>query len=525
MINIRLANNKGYKWFNKNDIFVKGFIITPDNRLLRENDFINYLFALNNFSDFYEKIQQANGLFSVIIKNQNVLWAASDNTRSFPLFYYQGKDFFAITDSPDLLREDNVPMILDEDNAILFTCSGLVGGSKTLLKDIFVLNAGESLCYENNLLKKEFFKEFLTDTFYKQTREELKEKLKSILDNVGKRLVQTLNERPVVVPLSGGFDSRLMAYLLRKNNYKNVLCYTFGKKNSIELNNAKRTAENLGYEWCFADYEKYFDKSLPKDTLFQEYIDFSMNYICRAEEQDYYAVKELVELNKISADSVFVPGHSGAIAGHLLVKAMEQAKFSFGNHALSDVYSFVVHSKKELRSVRKEINFLDNPNNQHPSYLIYENWRFQNTTAMTFNNTSKLWEFFDFEYLLPLWDNELFDFFLHLPFVCKYDKNLYKETLAELFKEFDIYFEAEELYPSEALFKKVAFRSKLKKHFPFINYFINIWKIDNIGSKYFAKGLITELKESGNYRKYLSFNGILSGWYLLRIKNKLQQNH
>jgi len=522
MINIRLANNKGYEWFSKTGIFVKGYIITQDNRLLQKNDLINYFSGLNNFSDFCEKIQQCNGLFSIIIKKHNLLWAASDTTRSFPLFYYQGKDFFTITDNPDLLKEDNVPLILDENSSILFTCSGLVGGSKTLLKDIFVLNAGESLCYENNILKKEFFKEFLTDIFFNQTRKELKEKLKSVLDNAGKRLVQTLNGRPAVVPLSGGFDSRLIAYLLRKNNYKNVLCYTFGKKNSIEMNNAKRTAENLGYEWYFADYEKHFDKSLPEDTLFQEYINFSMNYICRAEEQDYYAVKELVELNKLSADTVFVPGHSGAIAGHLLEKKMEQTGFSYGNHALDDVYSFVLHNKKELQTIRNDINFLDYPNNKYPAYLIYENWRFQTTTAMTFNNTSKLWEFFDFEYLLPLWDNELFDFFQHLPFIHKYDKNLYKETLAELFMEYDIYFKDEELYPSETLIKKAVFRSKIKKHFPFIKYFISIWKTDSIGSKYFAKELLTELKKSGKYRKYLSFNGIFSEWCLLQIKNKLQ---
>jgi len=527
MINIRLAYNRGYEWFSKNDIFVKGYILTFDDRLLRNNDLVNYFSGIHSFSDFRTKLQQANGLFSVIIKKQNTLWAASDTTRSFPLFYYQGKDFVTITDNPDMLKEDNIPMILDEDSAVLFTCSGFVGGGKTLLKDVFLINAGESLCYENNLLKKEFFMEFLTETFFMQTREESKEKLKSVLNNAGKRLVQILNNRPVAIPLSGGFDSRLMAYLLRKNNYKNVVCYTFGKKNNVEVNNAKRTAKNLGYEWYFADYEKYFDKSLLKDPLFRDYVDFSLNYIYRIEEQDYYAVKELVELNKLPANTVFIPGNSGAIAGHLLDKKMKNSGFSFSNHALNDVYSLVYPRKKETQIIRKEVDFLDNPNSDYPAYLLYENWRFQATTAMTFNNTSKLWEFFGFEYLLPLWDKELFAFFLHLPFRYKYDKNLYKETLTELFEEYNIYFKDDELYFSERLSKKMTFRSKLKSCFPFLKYFVNIWKIDNLGSQYFAKEFITDLKKTGECRKYLSFNGIFSAWCLLQIKKKLQneKNH
>jgi len=524
MIYIRLAYNKGYRWFNKNDIFVKGYIFTPDNQLLKGNALVNYFSDLHTFSDFVTKLRQSNGLFSVIIKKDNTLWAASDTTRSFPLFYYQGKDFFTITDNPDLLRDDNVPMILNKNNAVLFTYSGFVGRDKTLLQNIFLLNSGESLCFENNLLKKEFHTEFLTETFFTHTGEELKEKLKNILNNVGKRLVQVLDNRLAVIPLSGGFDSRLMAYLLRKNNYTNVLCYTFGKKNNSEANNAKRTAQRLGYEWYFADYEKYFDKSPLADPLFREYIDFALSYSCRIEEQDYYAVKELVALNKLPADAVFIPGNSGAIAGHLLEQKMGETGFSFFNCALNEVYSLVYPHKKELSIIRKEIDFLDRYSEKHLSYLVYENWRFQTTTAMTFNNTAKLWEFFGFECLLPLWDNELFDFFCRLPFKYKYDKNLYKETLTELFKEYDIFFENEELYLSEKLTNKVAFRSKLKQYFPFLKHFVNIWKVDNLGSQYFAKEFIIELKKSGKYRKYLSFNGIFSSWCLLQIEKKLQQN-
>jgi len=521
MIHIRLAYNKGYRWFSKNDVFVKGYIFISENRLLKEDLLIDYFSEIQSFAEFQSKLQQANGIFSVIVKNQNTLWAASDTTRSFPLFYYWKNDSFEITDNPDLLREDNIPMILDEFSTVEFIYSGFVSSGKTLLKDVFLLNAGESLCFENNTLKKEFHTEFLTETFFTKTREELKLELKQVLDNIGKRLVKVLDNRTVVIPLSGGFDSRLMVYLLRKNNYPNVVCYTFGKSSSPELNNSERAAKKSGYEWYFINYEKYFDNVLTEDALFKEYMVFCGDYCYRPEEQDYYAIKELVDLNKIPVDSIFISGNSGAIAGHLLEQKMANPEFSFAEHAVNDVYSLVYSRKKELKIIKKKLDFLDNHNEKYPPYIIYENWRFQGTTAMTFNNTSKVWGFFGFESLLPLWDKELFDFFSHVPFQYKYDKNLYKEVLSELFSEFDIYFFKEELYPSENLIKKVAFRSKIKKYFPFLKYFINIWKNDAIGSQYFAKAFVKELKESGNYRKFFSFNGILSAWYLMQIKKKL----
>ena len=43
MIRILLTYNKGYEWFSKNDIFVKGYIFTSDNQLIKDNALIDYL--------------------------------------------------------------------------------------------------------------------------------------------------------------------------------------------------------------------------------------------------------------------------------------------------------------------------------------------------------------------------------------------------------------------------------------------------------------------------------------------------
>jgi asparagine synthase (glutamine-hydrolysing) len=525
MISIRLSYNKGYKWFSENDIYVKGYILTSDGQLLRNAELVHYFSSVETSDDFKKKLQQANGLYSVIIKKEDCLFAAVDTVRAFPLFYYQKDDFFALTDCPDELTADGVPLVLDENNAVILSYAGFVTGDKTLLKDVFQIVAGEFICFEKNNLTKTFHTQFLTNDFFTSSREELKEALKTALFKMGKNLVKALDGRPVVIPLSGGFDSRLLAYLLKKNHYDNVFCYTYGAAGNAELNNARAAAERLGHEWLFVDYTEFYDEKMNQDPVFKEYTHFSACYSAQSAEQDYFALQKLISLNKISENTVFVPGHSGAIAGDLLTQTMADPLFSYVDYALGTTFSQVFPRKKEVQIIRNDIGFLDDAElkKQYPPYLIYENWRFQETTSKFGHNGAKIWDFFGYKYLLPLWDAELFNFFVKVPLSDKYDKNLYKETLAELFEEYNIFFPNEELYPSEKLMGKVAFRSQLKKTFPFLKKFVNIWKSDRSGSEFYLKFFIEELKEAGCYRKMLNINGILSAWYLLEVRRRLEK--
>lgn len=520
MIKVYLSYNQGYKWFVKDDIYVKGFLFTEEETLLKGNDLIDYLSQIDSFEDFNKQLNRANGLFSVIIKRGNSLWAAVDHARDFPLFYYNKDDQFIITDNPDTLKEENIPFILNEDSATILTYSGFVTDNDTLLQDVSQLIAGQSLCVEDGHIRKEFHTEFLTTSFSALSRDSLKTQLEEVLTGVGRRMVKALDGRPVAIPLSGGFDSRLMAYLLRKNDYRNVLCYTFGLDDCVERENARRTAENLGFDFYFVDYGKYKDHILTDDPLFIDYVDFATNYACRFEDQDYYAIKELTENKVFAPDTVFIPGNSGAIAGHLLSKDMGNADFSFVEQALDEVFSLVYPQRKDLKMIKEKIAFLDDKQADYPPYLVYENWRFQTTTALAFNG-SRIWEFFGFEYLLPLWDKGLFDFFVSVPLIHKYDKNLFKETLKGLFDEYGIYFSHEELYPSETHVKRVAFRSKLKRRFPFLKRLVNPAKIDAIGARFYTAGFVKELKASKQYRKMLSLNGMLSAWYVIKARQKL----
>ena len=523
MIKIRLSYNKGYKWFNADNAYVKGFVLADD-KVLRETELVDYFSSAKTDDDFKKKLQKANGLYSVIIKKENAVWAAVDNVRAFPLFYCQKDDYFAVTDSPDEFAADNIPLMIDENNATILSYSGFVTGNKTLLKNIFQIVAGEAIFFENNVIRREFHTQFLTNHLFSCSREELKDKLKNALFRTGEHLVKILDNRPAFISLSSGFDSRVLAYLLKKNEYKNVTCYTYGPADSPEIKNARLVAEKLGYDWYFIDYDEFNDKKMNYDPLYKEYSHFAANYSAQALEQDYFAMQKLLSMNILPDNAVFVAGHSGAIAGSSLIKNMSDPLFSYVDYVLETTFAQVFPYKKDRGILRKEIAFLDDTEirKKYPPHLIYENWRFKEHTSKCIHNAAKIWDFFGYEYLLPLWDLELFNFFVKVPILHKCRKKLYKETLAELFEEYDIFFKHEELYPSEKLVRKVAFRSKLKKKIPILKMFVNIWKTDSTDAKSFTKSFIEELKKEKGYRKMLNINGILSAWYLLEVRRKLE---
>jgi asparagine synthase (glutamine-hydrolysing) len=511
MIHIDLEYSKGYKWFRRNNEFAKGYVFTPDSRLLKGAQLLDYFVESKSFAEFQEKAKAANGLFSVVIQRDNFLWAAIDTARSFPLFYYQSDKQFCITDRPDALKKYSIPFEIDPDSKVIFSHTGFTTLNKTLLKNIFQLQAGECLCFENCCLKTVFHSVFLAETVFNRSRKELKTEFKAILENAGKRMVEVLDGRPVAIPLSGGFDSRLVAYLLRKQNYENVICFTYGKQQNAEVNNARRTAENLRFKWFFIDYAPYRNNNIANDYVFREYVDFATCRSVKFFMQDYFALQELMKRKLIADNTVFIPGHSGVIAGQLLSKNMKNKPSACADHLFEDAFCFIYPYRKDMKILRRELEFLKNPEKKYPTYMIYEAWRLRETTVKECFNALKLWDFFGYEYLIPLWDKEIYDFFRRVPFEHKYDKNLFMETLEELFAEYGVFYPEQELYPSEALVRKVEFRSRLKKYFPFLWNFRDMWKNDKLGIRDYSRSFENAIAER---KKFLNVSGIYVQWYL-----------
>lgn len=522
--NILLTYNRGYQWFLKDGVSVKGYLFDEHNHYLETEELVSYFEGVNSSEEFKCKLEKANGIFSVIIEKEETVFAACDITRTFPLFYCILDDKINLTDDPDNFRSLNIPFSLDQEASVLFEYSGYVCGNKTLLKGINQIQAGEYIYLDRiNSFKRTFFYEYLSETFTSKDYSDLKVKLKGVLENVGKRLILSLKNRPVALPLSGGFDSRLIAYLLKKNDYSNVFCFTYGKESSPELSNSKRTAEKLGYKWIFVNHRKHYDQFFIKDIIFRDYVKFSTNYTSNFFLQEYFTALYLSGERRLPSDTVFIPGHSGdAIAGSHL-KFVDNPHFSVRKYILRNNFNRLYPYKKNISVI---IKFIDQqiPDNPHiPSFLKYENWNFKERQSKFIVNSSKIWDYFGYQYLLPLWDLELVEFFKKLPFEYKQYKKLYDDVLKDLFVEEGIYYDEDELHIAKLRLGLTKRLFVIKELFPFLQRKKNIWKNDNLGFEQLSKDFLSELKESGVDKDIILSNGIFSSWYLQQVKNELSE--
>jgi asparagine synthase (glutamine-hydrolysing) len=522
MINIELQNNNGYQWHSLGQSYVKGYIITPDNRILKNRELLEYFHSSQTYSQFHNKAGKACGLFSAVITKNNELWATIDHTRAFPLFYHTRGADIHITDNIDSLQAHSIPFILDKESAIFLASSGFTPGDRTLLQNILQIQAGESLQFHSSTLTKQFHTTFLTEKYSAGTRQEHKTQLGAILDQTASRMIATLDGRPAAIPLSGGYDSRMIAWMLKKHNYNNVICYTFGESHSIEKHNAQQTARQLGYKYIFIDYEKYSNTPLSRDPHFNRYVQFSSNYSAVFSEQQYYAIRELVEQHKIPSNTIFIPGHSGAVAGDLLAGGMNRSNYPYTQHILSTVCSYIYLTRQETATILSQLPQFSKTGSHYQPYATYENWRFRETTTKFGYHDAKIFDFFNFQYLLPLADKALYEFFSHIPFEHKIDKNLYREYLAGQFDQYSINFKNHELHPTPATQLRVAISARLKTLFPILRLLINIHKNDTLGSRRYSSSFAEDLRASRIRRKKLSVNGIFSEWYLMKVKQQIQ---
>jgi asparagine synthase (glutamine-hydrolysing) len=245
-------------------------------------------------------ILELNGNLALIYRDHSKIFAAVDRLRSIPLFYAFEKGVFYISNDAHRLKRELSFAEIDPVSKQEFIASKYVSGEKTLIREIKQIQAGELLVVNNKnarlKIDRERYYNFNKKTDYKN-QENIFKKIDSISDSVFRRLVVSVRNSPIVIPLSGGYDSRYIATMLKKMNYNNVICFSYGKKGNKESEVSKKVANALGFKWFFVEYSykewyKWFSSEQRKG--FQR---FTENLCSVMHIQDFLAVNKLKKIS------------------------------------------------------------------------------------------------------------------------------------------------------------------------------------------------------------------------------------
>ena len=395
----------------------------------------------NLSSDVIKKtLLAAKGHFAVIIETPNKIIAAVDIARTTPLFYTTNSNF-TISNSARWLKREFGLTGVDDRSLLEFAMSGYVTGRKTIYSEIKQLQAGEYLIYDKVSEKMTLDRYYLYEPAPAQekNKEEYLNELGRTTDNVFKRVVEYAGGRQIVVPLSGGLDSRLIITKLHSMNYPNLFTFSYGPPGNPEALKAMNIARQLGVDWHFVDTKKKKAKSIFREEERQAYWRYADGLSSLPVMNDYYSIKYLLDTSKIDSDAVIINGQSGDfISGnHIPFKDPKGPVTSerLINEIIKKHFSVWQHKKTSSNLqylsnlIRTRLNLTDEVLTAEKAAALFELWEWQERQSKLVVNGQRMYEYFGLDWQLPLWAPEYVKFWETVPLEYRINQSLFKEYL------------------------------------------------------------------------------------------------
>lgn len=524
MNSIELKYNKGFHWLQTGNTYVKGYLFDRTGRFYSSKNLLDYFKNIHSFLDLEERVKYASGAFSVIVNiDDENCYIATDTIRSFPLFYIRkGKHWMISDDAYYLAGLESSPQ-MNPAACLEFLATGYVTGNETLIKGIRQVQAGEILNLNIKDVRQKFYFSFHTRGALEYDYNEMRDRSLKLLNNAFEKFISSLNGRTVLVSLSGEYDSRLIAVMLKKYKYPHVVCMTYGRENNPEMELAAKVAEKLDFKLMKIVYDENMVHGF-LDKNFEDFYRFSSNLTSMFFLQDYFAVRHLKEKELIPDNTIVSLGHSGDFLGGSQLNKhgnvfSEESYRMLANRIFDTryIYKRPYGSLKEkiIQRIEKSLQEKYTDDNSL-AYSIHEDWDFKEKLAKFNFNSANTYTFFGYEFRFPFWDTDLIEFFRDLPLEARINKYLYNDVLiSNYFDPFDLNFDYE-LGADERMMQRMKKKNKIKKFLPANIKRLFIRRNDNIYYNEITDYLIQDALRKGRKIKTYgnSYNSLIIQWYL-----------
>ena len=428
----RLSNKSSY-------VQTKGLCVI-DNESVKGFQFAKYLKTQNDNLIL-------DGNYCYIKKVQEKVIISVDHIRSYPLFYSIENNKLIISDRANWILDQSSFNEYDNLAKNELWLSGYVLGENTLCSNIKQVLPGEIIefSYKKNKININKNRVF-SYTALKNTKEPLEDLIEEHQCHISKAIQKLINRadgKTLVIPLSGGLDSRLLALQLKLHGYKNVICFSYGTSFNNQSKISKETAEKLDYKWVFVKYNRQLWKNAYGSNEFKQYFYSADNLNSLPHIQDWLSIKYLIQKELIPKDSIIVPGHTGDFlaTGHIPpyfdnISSIEQLtdeiikKHFRVNNYMSLSYS---HKKHLEIAIKKSLNYT-HIRNAVEAKEAFQYFDWQERQSKFIINSLRVYDYFNLEWSVPLWDIDVVDFWRKIPFSLKKNKHLYKMYLLKINK-------------------------------------------------------------------------------------------
>ncbi len=447
------------------------FVAAEEKNVLRGENYIIFLSVekeavsfpfkeISSFDDIKDFFSGISVGFSGIILSENKVQIFSDPACSIPLFYCIDKQRLLLTDN--VLRISSYGKKRSSlEELSLFLMSGYMQGNQTLFDNIHTLVPGEVVSF----FKKDKNIDNQASLYFSPVSNEVGldpldlsvfiQQTKDLFLELFQKLYPFLKNRKIIVPLSGGYDSRLVLCYLKELGLENVLCYTYDSENSFDTLISKKVAKVLGYPWVFIPYNNQIWQEIYSSGDFLSWYNAVFNYTSIPHLQDFPA---LWEMNKNKTydfkDSVFMTGHSGDIFGGSLY----EPKYKTLNFktTLNKQPSFIAEvlfehlywhwrmdsgiRRKVKKVVIEKVREASASFASHHSVAAFmEHWRWVNKSKYLMISM-KNYQFYEGAFINVFWNQKIVEHFFSLPWQNRFKDNFFHKFVFSVFEKYRVPF-------------------------------------------------------------------------------------
>jgi asparagine synthase (glutamine-hydrolysing) len=440
MTQVQLVKNDGYKWIISDGVFFKGYFqyLNGDNTVFLNMSAINEIGSIDSLEAFIAFLKRIDGSYAVVIQKDGYTFAAVDRARSIALYYHTGGG--VVSDSSEYIREHTgiEKQDVEPDAFLELFATDYIIGNDTVYTEIKQLDIGQAAGISADSIELKYYFYHIS-AIDKQSDDELKRTLTETANKTFERFAKVINARPVVLSMSGGYDSRFVGCMLKRVGIEDVSCYTYGKPDSFEVRQSKKNADALGYRWACVEHTDERIKAILYDEN-KPYFEMCREHDYTIFLQNFFAVKHLHENGWFKPLSVFITGMCGDMpTGNYVKRPSEFVNYEFNSQrAAEKIYSdlftrYQLDDKYKTEFVNKLRARLDALPITISDYQSYTTAVDCLTTGFihsrAYLHMNRVHEYFGYEWLLPYWDVRLLQKWYSIPAEKRAGQALYEDWL------------------------------------------------------------------------------------------------
>ncbi|MFC7214418.1 asparagine synthase-related protein [Saliphagus sp. GCM10025334] len=285
------------------------------------------------------------GFFAAVVGlDADSTYLVADGARSIPLWYDAAG---SVVSDRGWIARDAVDAPRDPVAEREFLLTRYVTGPDTIWRDVFAVQPGEMVRLESSDVDgigttgdgyrtvtrhtyREYWPAAETPTAEDECAGDMLEapltRLEVGLQTALDRLEAVAGDRPVVLPLSGGYDSRLLAAALVERG-REVIGFTFGRSGHPDVEVSREVAAALGIRWEFYPYSRELWREWYHGETGRRYREWAFGGDALPFLAEWPAVRGLLEDGRLPDDALYCPGHTVATPSERLPRFAGEPRF------------------------------------------------------------------------------------------------------------------------------------------------------------------------------------------------------